>query len=378
MPISHVVRVAVAVALSASFTGLGHAAPTPGTWESAGALPAAGENRLWDIAAVRSRDVWAVGGQDIKDRHGRALALRFDGTKWTEYAVPGDGNDQVFRVAPVGPADVWGAKNGWQDATGGKVGLVRFDGSKWSEVTIAPVAGGTEAGLFDVVPFAPDNVWVIGNTDHANGKPYVQRFDGTKWTVLPAPAGGFYYTLGGDPKNPVIVGNEGGRAAAQRWDGAAWRPMTLPDLGNAYLAHLVERGGNLLAVGSTETARADVRESTPAPRAGSRPVAVELVGGTWVRRDLPAVAGEIATATPDGNGGAWVSGQRSDGAHEPFFLHFDGTRWTEAALGTGLAGKPANFFGITTVPGTRETLAAGGAGEYLTAPANQLAKLTRK
>ncbi|MCP3802023.1 hypothetical protein NLX83_22410 [Allokutzneria sp. A3M-2-11 16] len=362
MPVSHVVT---AVALSVGLT-----ASAPGTWESAGALPAAGENRMWDIAAVRAGDVWAVGGQDLKDQRGRPLALRFDGTKWTEHAVPGDGNDQIFRVAPLGPADVWGAKNGWQDATGGKVGLVRFDGTTWSEVTIAPVAGGTHAGLMDVRAFAMHNVWVIGNTDHDGA--------GRTWTVLPAPASGFYYTIGGDPRNPVIVGNEGDRAVAQRWDGAAWRPMTMPDLGNAYLVRLVERGGNLLAVGSTETARADLRESAPTPRAGSRPVAVELVGGTWIRRDLPAVAGELATATPDGNGGAWVSGQRAGGAHEPFFLHYDGNRWTEAGLGESLAGKPANFFGITTVPGTRETLAAGGSGEYHSATSSRLAKLTRK
>lgn len=128
-------------------------------------------NKLNDIDAINSNDIWAVGS---------FMVIRWNGTEWLP--VPNAPRYAHFSsVAAIAPNDVWATATfttcGPFGGCSSYDGLYHFDGTQW---TIVPVPGvGYNTFLEDLSATASDNVWLVGSDDQ--NKTFVARFDGTSW-----------------------------------------------------------------------------------------------------------------------------------------------------------------------------------------------------
>lgn len=128
-------------------------------------------NGLFDVDAINSNDIWAVGN---------FIVIRWNGTAWLP--VPNAPRDAHFSsVAAIAPNDVWATATlttcgPFQGCSSYDV-LYHFDGTQW---TIVPVPGvGYNTFLEDLSATASDNVWLVGSDDQ--NKTFVAHYDGASW-----------------------------------------------------------------------------------------------------------------------------------------------------------------------------------------------------
>lgn len=140
-------------------------------WTDAG-LPDP-EARINDVQALSATDVWAVGSRPTADDGERRPAVaRFDGTAWTWLPEPGiPSSNAVEQVVPLAPDDVWVYSN---------VHLAHWDGSAWTTID-AP--GGSIA---DIAVDGSGTLWAA--TPYSDGAA-LSRYTGGSWQPVTAPAG---------------------------------------------------------------------------------------------------------------------------------------------------------------------------------------------
>ncbi|MEV0264886.1 hypothetical protein AB0I49_26570 [Streptomyces sp. NPDC050617] len=98
------------------------------------------EGNLSTLQVKSENDIWAVGNTDaggVADDRNQALALHYDGAKWTRIPVPSIPKASVFLTAVIsnGPNDVWasGAVRGEHgQAAGNGAYVIHWDGKSWT------------------------------------------------------------------------------------------------------------------------------------------------------------------------------------------------------------------------------------------------------
>jgi hypothetical protein len=144
-------------------------------------------NSLWDVAAVSSNDVWAV-GLYIDDVTGvrQTLTLHWDGVEWTHVPSPSPGYNNILRgVFAVSSNDVWAV-----GGRGNQTLVLHWDGTEWSVVPSPNPNVLNE--LYGVAATDADDVWAVGN-HCCNGdwsRTLVMHWDGAEWSVVPSPSPG--------------------------------------------------------------------------------------------------------------------------------------------------------------------------------------------
>ena len=133
------------------------------------------DGALLSIWGTSEHDVWTVGGP-LGNAGFESLVMRFDGTTWRRSST--GGTETYWWVHGTGPNDVW--------LVGEKGRITHWDGAKFEER-----ASGTTGTLFGVWAAAPDDAWAVGGTPDQP-----------------------------DAANDVLL----------HWDGASWKPETLPEL----------------------------------------------------------------------------------------------------------------------------------------------------
>lgn len=210
----------------------------------------------------------------------------------------------------------------------------------WHVRPAAPAVGNQE--LRAVAALDARTAWAVGNEDTGSGSvPLVERFDGRAWrrVTVPAATGGLDAVLplgpddvwavgsrADDPDDPADGDGPGGpgRGLALHFDGRAWREVPLPAEPAARAAHpfaLAADPGGLWAVGASAAGRT----------AQPRPLALRWDGRAWREVPLPDPGGDavLLAAAPDRAGGLWAVGVAydPDGTGRPLTLHRDGTGW---------------------------------------------------
>jgi hypothetical protein len=112
--------------------------------------------------------VWVVGPNDVWTggmSGGSAIAMHFDGAKWT--------NTMSGGMKAV--ADIWAASSNDVWAVGFFGEISRYDGKVWSSVLTLP-PGGT---FNSVHGESPTSVWAVGHEMH--------HFNGSKWSKVKSP-----------------------------------------------------------------------------------------------------------------------------------------------------------------------------------------------
>ncbi len=128
-------------------------------------------NKLNDVDAINSNDVWAVGS---------FMVIRNNGAGWLP--VPNAPRNAHFSsIQAIAPNDVWATATfttcGPFSGCSSGDGVYHFDGSQW---TIVPVPGlGANVFLRDLSATDSNNVWLVGSD--SQNRTFVAHFDGSTW-----------------------------------------------------------------------------------------------------------------------------------------------------------------------------------------------------
>jgi hypothetical protein len=131
-------------------------------------------DRFFGVAAVASNDVWAVGGQPFQGcgTDQPALIEHWDGARWS--VIPNTPAGILFSVSAVNSADIW--------AVGTSL-VMHWDGKQWS--VVASTSSGVN--LNGVSARASNDVWAVGSRYDQNIQQIViQHWDGHAWTASQA------------------------------------------------------------------------------------------------------------------------------------------------------------------------------------------------
>jgi hypothetical protein len=189
--------------------------------------PVEGRSALNGVAAVASNDAWAVGfiGSSILIEH-------WDGSAWTRTSTHVQGVLQG--VAALSATDAWAVGSYGEDAI-----TMHWDGVRWSRVQADLNAD--EPMLFDVEPFAPDDVWAVGiYLNHGAQTSLVAHWDGIHWGRVnnpnpPTATTVYLRSVDGTAPNDVwaagwyIDPSTGQKALVEHWDGATWSIPSIPE-----------------------------------------------------------------------------------------------------------------------------------------------------
>ncbi len=311
------------------------AAPPCGGWQSV-PTPNTGDrvNRLTAVTALSSDDAWAVGlWRDVSGVFG-PLALRWNGTTWSDTELP----DTAFLGALPETEGVEEASNGdvWVVGkvftgypTDNRPLVLRWRDGSWDYVdtvtlqpqTVYPFAdrGGL---LYEVDALTPDDIWAVGLANGfgagAISVPLAVHWDGSSWTEVDVPSVSnkthWLRDVVAISANDVwAVGNYSNvadvfRGVTYHWDGTSWSHVYSPIEGvsQSGLDDVVATGPNdVWAIG------------------GGQLTGVMLMhwdGTEWsVVQPPPNSGGSLAAVGPND---LWASGWNG-------FWHWDGSAWTE-------------------------------------------------
>jgi len=150
-------------------------------------------NRLTAIAAVSTKDIWAVGSYqpDSGGLRDATLAEHWDGTSWSVVPSPNPGSfDDLFMgVAVDSPTSIWAVGTSTGDVGSIPSTLIEhWNGSTWS-VVASPNPGSSFNALSAVVSLSPTNAWAVGYflQGNASEQTLTLQWNGTDWTTVQSP-----------------------------------------------------------------------------------------------------------------------------------------------------------------------------------------------
>lgn len=347
---------------------------SPGAAVSAGEPPQAHNGtslsfstagKLGGIAAVSSKDAWAVGVSSA----GRTLIVRWNGRVWARVPSPslrtGGGLQAVAATS---------AKNAWAvGSTGARPSqplILRWNGRSWGKVVSPTIAGG--GYLNSVAASSSKNAWAVGYT--VANKTLILRWNGSAWrrVASPSPAAGaaLYGVAVASTGQAWAVGGTSTGNLIEGWDGASRVALPSPPSAATGLLTSVAiiSASNAWAVGY-------------GPGAATTTLILHWDGLTWAKVASPSSAkgsglNDIVAASAKN---AWAVGYTTvRKAPAALMLHWNGTAWKQARVSSpgrngGLSGvvlsssSPAWVVGTANYPASKAFIlrppAAGSAAQ---------------
>jgi len=325
---------------------------------------------FYGVAAVSTRDAWAVGRTDLPGLGGRALAQHWDGQSWKGFPNPPNlPYTALYGVAALATDDVWAVGESGGTSTG--VYVQHWDGEVWR--VIATPALSWEAGLTAISGASPNDVWAVG-WQMPDRKTYqtntlIEHWDGSAWAIVPSPdpPSWTHASLSGihaRSQNDVwAVGSNlqpEKAALIKHWDGTTWS-ISLSSGGVSYTSVSARVANDAWAVGRT----VDWTSS-----------AISHWDGTsWTTTTYPAPANAFSTSLRSvvalASGDVWVAGTNEVSVYRytrrtfSFIANYDGNEWThvsvvDSTVLSGLAAPSAAYLwavgysapDISVFPGT--------------------------
>jgi hypothetical protein len=209
------------------------------------------DNQLNSIEAVSATDVWATGYYYNEDAVARTLTLHWDGTAWSIIPSPNTADDEynfLYDLTAVSSTDVWavGAYIKYTTYSSSYRSLaLHWDGATWSRVS-SPSIGSSSNVLYSVDALSANDMWAVGSfySVAAGQRTLTQHWDGTQWTVFPSPPAGSYSNVllsvemqASDDVWAVgtTSSSSGGpRTLTQHWDGTSWKVVRSPNPSGYY------------------------------------------------------------------------------------------------------------------------------------------------
>lgn len=233
-----------------------------GSWTVQPSPNGVGMSRTWlnEMEYLAPNDIWAVGRTyglgSPGDYNQYTFAMHFDGSSWTivptpnPAPVPSMTYCELNAIAALSPSDIWaGGTCNIQDNGAGYVGthnlVIHWDGSSWKRMN-APIPpsfgsqGVSGDGIYDILAFAPDDIWFFGEWITMNAQGATSRYalamhyDGSNFTVHDVPVVGsngatILAAAANSPNDIWAVGAAGDGdpgtpnfSYIYHWDGSDW------------------------------------------------------------------------------------------------------------------------------------------------------------
>jgi len=278
------------------------------------------------VAAVSTRDIWAVGGvgdQDWGATKGQPLVEHWDGVRWTVVPSPNPGGGALTGVAVVSSRDVWAVGN-----SRGQPLIEHWDGVRWTIVPNprspgAPLPLGVVGYTLNrVAAISTRDVWAAGTEKGGQGA-LIEHWDGVRWRVVASPQTEENFlasvaTVSG--RDVWVVGGDVGgidETMTQHWNGARWRLVDRPANGPTHAGSLTAITAlstrDVWAVGGYDDGNLD--------RGGTGPLAQHWDGARWQAVVVPVDAGVLSGVTGASTRDVWAVGAG--------IAHWDGTSWRD-------------------------------------------------
>jgi hypothetical protein len=141
---------------------------------------------LYDVAAISSHDVWAVGR--LQDGKHEGLALHWDGTKWTDVQLPSGPGNVVAKIRAHASRDVWasGYREGNDSAP---AWLLHWDGTKWSTVDTPNMNVPGSQGFTDIAVSPNGDLWATAWSTDTSQPNYGNKNDTLLMHFVPGSCG---------------------------------------------------------------------------------------------------------------------------------------------------------------------------------------------
>jgi hypothetical protein len=127
--------------------------------------------RLQGVAAISSKDIWAVGD---------SLIAQWNGTQWQPMLTQEAQHGTWTAITALSAHDIWviGQANGAPQA-------LHWDGKTWTSTSMPTLSPGVVT-LAGIAAIAPDNAWIVGSSRSGNYpndtyQPLMLHWDGTSW-----------------------------------------------------------------------------------------------------------------------------------------------------------------------------------------------------
>lgn len=352
--------------------------------------PNAHGDTLNAVAALSSKDAWAVGFQNDNNlNNSRTLAMHWDGSQWSAVRTPnpgshcqGNSGNVLNAVAAVAPNDVWAVGFFFSCSSLLKPMVMHWDGTAWKLVATPALNTTENAALNGVVAVAADNIYAVGSQPATNAalQTLVEHWDGKAWSVMPSPNPSPTSNLlsgitANSPTDVWAVGNSGDQATssiqtlALHFDGATWKVVPTPNPlpkqllnQNVLLSVQAVSASDVTAVGfiadfNAQNVRTLIEHwdgtkwsVTPSPNQGE------------AQGDLNTLRGVAAVSGSDLYAAGFFETAATAGQHTTLIEHFDGSNWTIIASPT--RGLAQQLNGIFVLPGTSDVWSVGGASRF--------------
>jgi hypothetical protein len=215
-------------------------------------------NTLRAVSAVASNDVWAAGTY-LENSNYHTLMLHWDGVVWSQVITPDVGG--IVDILVIAPNDIWtgGGTNPlhwdgtmWQAITtpaaiakmsalasdniwalGQDKSVLHWDGTAWTFVSSPDVSGLPNPNLEDIHAVSDNDVWIVGyfTPGSVGVYPIVKHWNGSEWKSVPDDYAGYVFlrAIDGSADGTLwVAGSASWRASVEKWDGTAWRYITIP------------------------------------------------------------------------------------------------------------------------------------------------------
>jgi hypothetical protein len=203
--------------------------------------------------------------------------------------------------------------------------------------------------------------WAVGTANIGHGRQIIEQWNGSRWAVQRGPV--YKGHLNGvsalSPTDAWAVGESGGDAVFEHWDGKVWRRAPSP-----LWSHVTM--GQVIAI-----SRADVwavgEVSKPTPGFPSRTLIVHWDGRAWRRVPSPDPAtgvnslwGLAATSGSD----VWAAGcSVGPSGQKTLIAHWDGRRWSRVPSPDPLPNSLLNCLVSISATSADDVWAAGSLGD---------------
>ncbi|MCW2932698.1 MAG: hypothetical protein JWM19_3660 [Actinomycetia bacterium] len=305
-------------------------------------LSASGKNNAWlsetICAAGKCADLTGLTGQQ----------LRWNGTAWRSVTLPRAYARGI--AVPASPASNWivGSVPDGKDATRNVV--LHWTGK--DPGTVTPL--GKNAGIGTGVAPAAKDAWLFGDSavGGPDGSTYALHYTGSAWKPVTVPFVG-QGASASSPANVWVSGYSAGDDAAgvMAFDGTRWRTVPLPPLPSS----LLYTGSGNIAAASRKSVWLEIGRTSDG--AHSTPYLLHWTGSQWTSIKIPYGLADMggAPVAQDGHGGVWLSlADINDPAHaKTFLLHYLNGTWTRIPVPATKGYEVLGPVTLAWIPGTR-------------------------
>lgn len=162
-------------------------------WSLVASPNALGYNLLFGVSGVSANDVWAVGlacnGDCFNGSQVNSMTMHWNGTQWSLVPSPNaNWETYIWDVSAISTNDVWAV--GWSNACPGCVGYttaLHWNGTAWSVVS-TPNPGASTNSFYSVKAFGSNDVWATGHYyTGSQWRTLTEHWNGTQWSVVASP-----------------------------------------------------------------------------------------------------------------------------------------------------------------------------------------------